>query len=218
MDMSATTGGFSGVPEAAVLEYGKLVIAAGRLERQARDILLDLGHPPRKKQADEVLREIRRSVKDGLLALVAAHASSTPDELTRWSLSAAEAFRARNEIFHAVALQKKQSDGDLAPFTKHLRTGRATPLDVTAVTMLVTNFVDASAEGFRLHKGLLRSPRRGVYLRNAYMEEADYWFLCTEADIDRPTEAEADEWWVSLGPWWTQMDPWHIGGGPPPIP
>lgn len=196
---------FLSMPLDAVLALGKVVVAAGRLEAQARHILLDLGQPPRKKQADEVLKMIRKCVKDGLPDLVAPHASTSPQELTAWTLEAGELLRARSEHLHAMAVQQRREDG-WASVAIHLRTQRTRVTDAEDIVALATSLAKCAERGGLLHRGLLRSPRRGVLLRNAHMEGGGFWVLCVDHDIERPTEEELDAWWESMGPWWVGMD------------
>lgn len=197
--MGGKTSHYCGLPHDVVLTIGKVTVAAARLELVAHDMLLDLGVVPGKRQLEAVLKEIRRAAR----AELPQHVRIDAGLIQRWTLEASRAVRKRHPLIHSAALGQIDGAGESIPVQVHIRTREARRPDIDEIAKTARDISRLATEGGRLHIGLLRSPRRGVFLRNV-VHEGQPWVICTydaEFEPERPTEAELDDWWRTLGPW-----------------
>ena len=199
---------FYGVPHGSVVAIGRLVIAAGIVERTARDILLDLGEAPGKKMAANVLDSIQGIARRGLPAPVAAHALTSASDLRSWTARAKPLLEARNTVVHAAPVTQKHDDGWVL-MSQHLRSGRLSRSHVDALRGLAEELSGCARAGRGLHFGLLRSPREPIFVRNTLVP-GEAWVIVHHGDdpaVPRPTDAEQDRWWCEMPPFWTLREP-----------
>lgn len=192
--MHVPAGPFMGVPESELRAIGCVTVAAARLEWTIRTVSADLYRNPAKRQANEVLREIRRAVADGL----PAHARIEAAEIADWSMRAGEALQERHVASHSAAVRRGAD-----PVMMHLRSGNIQPMEADGLMEVAKRIADVDREGGRLMLALRQSPRPGVFLPNVVVDEK--WIpLCSTdeggADLARPTDQELDQWWNERGP------------------
>lgn len=165
------------------------------MEWTVRTVAADLGVPPKKQQAGDLLKEIRRATAQGL----PAHARiDDPQTLIDWTHAARDALNARHLPAHSAAV--RQVSG---PVLLHLRSGQVVPMEANVLMQSAQEIAKVSAEGNSLDFALRHEPRPGVYLPNTVLDGA--WVpTCSTGhggvDMPSPTQAELDEWWRTYGP------------------
>jgi hypothetical protein len=187
---------FLGVDPETLHALGCVVVAAGRLEDQVRDLLRNLYADPGKNQPTEILRLIRRQVRAGG---VPPHARlESPDSLIEWTYAARDALSDRHELAHSAAAMQGST-----PVRVHLRSREISALDATAVMDVAKSTAKLTNRGGDLKHSLMRQPRPGVFLPNTVLD--GQWIpVCDVAiggiDMERPTPEELDGWWRQFGP------------------
>jgi hypothetical protein len=186
----------AGVPADAVHALGAVALGAGRLEHLVRLVAADLYAHPGKKRTSDLIKHIRRC---GLEPSLPPHTTTTGSDLVEWVDAIREALEERDEVIHSVSAHTFGS----GPHLIHLRTQRRRPADAVAFGQLSSRLFKLSATGWQLVKGLRQSPRPGVFIANAVVDEQ--WIPICDTDIGgigmaRPTDDELDLWWNTLGP------------------
>lgn len=186
---------FLGVPADALHALGCLTVAGGRLEWAIRTLAADLEILPGKRQASDLLKKIRHAASRGL----PQQAVVSTDELVKWAEGAANVLNARHRPAHSTASMHFGK----GPVLIHLRSRQESHIDAEKLMADATRLASVAQEGIRIIEGVRHSPRLGVFLPNVVLD--DEWVpLCSTdiggANLARPTEAELDEWWRTLGP------------------
>jgi hypothetical protein len=160
---------YPGVPDEVVVQLGRLAIAAGQLEAQARLVALAEGSDPGRRMLGGVL--------DGITDAIASRgmppwARLESDALISWCKSARELANERNEVFHSNFWQ--MWDGDTwQPHREHLRSQANHLLDVEALAALVERVAAVRNDGVRLWNDLLPQLAPGQFARLGRNDEGD---------------------------------------------
>jgi hypothetical protein len=189
---------FLEVPLSTVTLLGKVLLAAGRVESVVHELLWDLDVDPTALGIRPAVRRLRSVAgADGL----PEHARIDPDQLSRWGDRVVSAMDHRDQLFHATTFGRGPG---LEPMAMHLRTGNVKHLDDRRTDRLLDQLVTLMQEGVKLHAGLLRCPRQGVYVRNVHRPHVPWVMVIQDAPgsfvAPRPTPEEIRTWWDAFGP------------------